>query len=42
MQDTINYFHAIDPQLLAGLEVLGAPTPVDLESGLKYYKYEIQ
>jgi len=40
MQDTINYFHSINPQLLSSLEALGAPTPVELENGTKYYKYE--
>lgn len=39
-QDTINYLHTIDPQLLADLNYLGTPDVIEMNNGIKYYKYE--
>lgn len=39
MQDTINFMHKLNPNLVSGLAYLGVPEVVEMENGTKYYKY---
>lgn len=40
-QDTINYMHRINPNLLNQLGILGEPEIKELDTKIKYYKYQI-
>ena len=40
MQNTIDHMHSIDPQLLVDLNILGTPEVIEMNNGIKYYKYE--